>query len=281
MRKNKLTIALFSIFILLLGLTIYTGLGVMADEPEVIIKKSTIVYDEKSGVVVNEGNITFNDKNQTASYKVLLENTQNYDVKISDIKLSTPTEEFLKYEKEYIEDLIIKANDTKEVIFSLETTGIKGWGRNFNDVLTANISFEKISKEEPPKEEIPELPAADTEELITTTEELEVLSISNNIIEFKDDIKVEKGDKVAVWIYSDPIFLGYFNVIEENGIKRIEGLEKAIKEANIRPGDHNIVLTEEEGDLLGYISVYINNNQEISPEVPKTEQRRKDEEMEL
>lgn len=156
MKKNKLTIILFSMFVLLLGLTIYTGLGVMADEPEIIVKKTSLVYDQTSGVEIDEGNIIFNDKNQTIDYKILVENTQDYDIKISDIKISLPTEDFLKYEAEALSDDIVKANSTKEIVLSLETTGIKGWGRNFNDNLTANISFDKLEKESvvtPPIEE--------------------------------------------------------------------------------------------------------------------------------
>ena len=52
---------------------------------------------------------------------VVLENTQDYDVKISDIKLSTPTEEFLQYTVEDLQkDDVLKANSTKELTISLK-----------------------------------------------------------------------------------------------------------------------------------------------------------------
>ena len=157
MKKNKLIIGLFILFICLLSLTIYTSFSSNIDEQEIVIKSMTPVYDETSGVVVDQSNIIFNDKNQVVKDNVVLENTQDYDVKISDIKLSTPTEEFLQYkvEEASIED-VLSANSTKELTISFETMGIKGWGRNFTDELTANISFEKYIKQEevvPPVEE--------------------------------------------------------------------------------------------------------------------------------
>jgi hypothetical protein len=102
------------------------------------------VYDETSTIEVDNNNVVFNDKNQVVKYNVVLENTQNYDVKISDIKLSTPTEEFLDYKVEGIEkNEVLSANSTKELTVSFETMRIDGWGRNFADELIANINFEK------------------------------------------------------------------------------------------------------------------------------------------
>ena len=96
---------------------------------------------------ITKDDVTFNDKNQEVDYKVVIENTQKYDVKISNINLSTPTEEFLSFKVKETEG-ILESNSTKEIVVSFETTGIKGWGRNFSDELTANISFEKVAKQE-------------------------------------------------------------------------------------------------------------------------------------
>ena len=114
----------------------------------------------------------------------------------------------------------------------------------------------------------PDAPATNTEDLITKTEVIEVTSVSTNTIEFKEDVKVEEGDKIAVWIYSKPKFLGYFNVIVENGVKKIEGLEEALKKVEVETGEHNIALVSEEGETLGHIDIYIDEEKEVLKEKP-------------
>ena len=102
MKKKKLVIGLFILFICLLSLTIYTSFSSNIDTQEIVIKNMTPVYDETSTIEVDNNNVVFNDKNQVVKYNVVLENTQDYDVKITDIKLTTPTEEFLDYKVEGI-----------------------------------------------------------------------------------------------------------------------------------------------------------------------------------
>lgn len=107
---------------------------------------------------------------------------------------------------------------------------------------------------------IPDAPSENTEALIQTLEKVEVVSLSNDIIEFKEDVALETGDKVAVWIYSTPKFLGYFEVMLENNVKVIKGLDEAMKNLNIESGEHNLAIVTEEGTSIGYIDIYIEEN---------------------
>ena len=110
---------------------------------EIIIKSITPVYDENSNVVVKDNSVIFNDKDQSVKYNVVLENTTKEDINVTDFKLTTPTEKFIKYEIEGINvDDVIKAKGTKKVVVSLETVAMEGWGRNFNDELTALITLD-------------------------------------------------------------------------------------------------------------------------------------------
>lgn len=113
-----------------------------------------------------------------------------------------------------------------------------------------------------PNEElvIPDAPAENTESLIQEVEKVEVAALNNDVIEFSEEVTVKTGEKVAVWVYSTPKFLGYFEVVEEGGVKKIKGLEKAMKELDIEPGEHNIAIVTEEGASVGYIDVYIEEN---------------------
>ena len=299
MKKNILLISLTCLFILLLTATAYVSFSGNIDTQEVTVNSITPIYDETSGVIVTQDKVTFNDKNQVVDYKVVIENTQNYDVKINNISLTTPTEKFLNYELENIKtDDVIKSNSTKEITISFETMGIEGWGRNFSDELTANISFEKVSKQEevvPPKEETPkeedkptqeetpkedetskpipqpEAPVKDNKELIKNVKKIEEVAVTTNTIELPKEIKVSVGEKIAVWIYSEPIFLGYFDVVVENGIKKIEGLEEALSKTEIKAGEHNIVLVSNK-ETIGYVPVSINENKELITEDNKRDE---------
>lgn len=129
---------------------------------------------------------------------------------------------------------------------------------------------EETNNKEPQKveEKQPEAPATDTEELITKSEKIEITSVSKNTIEFKETDKVKAGDKVAVWLYSKPKFLGYFDVIEENGVKKIQGLEEALKKVEVEAGDHNIAITTEKGESIGHVEIYIDETKEVFEEKP-------------
>ena len=65
---------------------------------EVVIKSITPIYDEGSSVIVSNENVTFNEKNQSVKYKIVIENTLDYELKVSDIDLATPTADYLVYE---------------------------------------------------------------------------------------------------------------------------------------------------------------------------------------
>ena len=96
MKKNILLISLTCLFVLLLTATAYVSFSGNIETQELTVKSITPIYDETSGVIVTQDDVTFNDKNQVVDYKVVVENTQNYDVKINNISLTTPTENFLK-----------------------------------------------------------------------------------------------------------------------------------------------------------------------------------------
>ena len=107
---------------------------------------------------------------------------------------------------------------------------------------------------------VPNAPAENTENLVQSLEKVEIISVSKDVIEFKDNTRVEQGEKVAVWVYSTPKFLGYFEVVIENNVKVIKGLNEAMKGLNIEPGEHNLAIVTEEGESIGYIDVYIEEN---------------------
>ena len=109
-------------------------------------------------------------------------------------------------------------------------------------------------------------PAENTEELLKNSNELTNAKINGDRIEFDKNINVDNGEKIAIWIYTNAKFLGWFNVKEENGIKYIEGLNEAIENEHIDKGSHHLAIVNNE-ETLGYINIEIseeNNVQEIN-----------------
>ena len=120
-----------------------------------------------------------------------------------------------------------------------------------------------LEEKEPPKSS----PAENTKELTSKLEEAEVKEVTKDKIVFKEQEKLKKGDIVAVWIYSEPIFLGYFKVEEVDGETVIVGLEEKIAELDLETGDHNIAITTDEGTPIGYVGVTIEEKGELKEEV--------------
>ena len=93
--KSKIFIAIACVLIITLSMTLFVSFSLDTDVQKVIVKSMSAVYDEDSTVVVEDGKTIFNDKDQEVKYKVLLENTQSYPVKLEDIKLSTIKNDFI------------------------------------------------------------------------------------------------------------------------------------------------------------------------------------------
>ncbi len=125
------------------------------------------------------------------------------------------------------------------------------------------IEEELLDEKEPPKSS----PATNTEELITKVEKAEVKELTKDKIIFNETAEVKKGDTLAVWVYSEPKFLGYFKVKGVDGQMIIEGLEKKLKELEIDSGKHNIAITTESGDPIGYVDVTIEEKGNLKEEV--------------
>ena len=148
---------------------------------------------------------------------------------------------------------------------------------------TPNVPREENKKEENTTDELLS-PAQTTEELKTKLKPVEVAGIDSNSITFKENTQIKEGEKVAVWVYSTPKFLGYFDVIVENGTKVIKGLAEKIKQLDIEEGKHNIALVDSSGASIGYIDITISKEGSITPETPteteEPKEENKDEEKE-
>ncbi len=134
---------------------------------------------------------------------------------------------------------------------------------NNNDNTPEVKEENKVEEEKAPEQ----APAANTEELKTQVTEVEVKEITKDKIVFSEKAEVKVGEKVAVWVYSEPKFLGYFKVKEVNGERIIEGLEEKLAELDIEAGNHNIAITTTKGETVGYVDIVIEETGTLKEEV--------------
>ncbi len=112
------------------------------------------------------------------------------------------------------------------------------------------------------EEIIPEKIAENTEEMLNTFDKIENVDIAKDKINLSSNVTV--NEVIAVWIYSEPIFLGYFEVKEgSDGELYIDGLLEAISKIDITNGNHNIALVKDDNTPIGYVGVTVTNNKEI------------------
>lgn len=146
--KKEIIISLILVLLISTSLIGFITYSFMDTGNVLKIKNITPVYDHKDTLIVSteENKVIFNDKNQKVEYKVLIENTANYAIAITNINLSQPSEDFLSYEiKGLKKDDILNANSTKEITVVLETVKKQGWGRNFDDDIITSIDYIKTT----------------------------------------------------------------------------------------------------------------------------------------
>ena len=132
---------------LLFNVICFFSFSIVFAANEVVIKSITPVYDQNSSIMLsNENNdykVTFNDENQNVIYKVVIENTLDYELKVSDIDLATPTSDYLIYEVNGIsQGDILKSKESKEIEVSLTTTEKNRDVSDFDEELLTVIGFE-------------------------------------------------------------------------------------------------------------------------------------------
>ena len=122
---------------------------VFADN-EIVIKSITPVYDEQSSVEVTNENdkhtVTFDDKDQSVKYNIVIENTTDKKLKISNVNLTKPSEDIIVYELEGIEkNDTLKSNEKKELVLTIKTVSENELGEEFKEEVLAAIEFKEVS----------------------------------------------------------------------------------------------------------------------------------------
>lgn len=101
----------------------------------------------------------------------------------------------------------------------------------------------------------------DIKSVLASSTELEVNISDDKRVELSS-IKPEK-DKVKIWIFSTPIYLGEFNIINDNGKYYLDNLETILKNKKINDGNHKVLLLQNE-KALGYFNITIKEDTLLS-----------------
>ena len=130
---------------LVLVLIMFIPTLILAKDIEIV--SITPVYDETSGVILNEDetssfNATFNGADQEVKYDVVIKNTLDKDIQVSDINVTSPTYNFMSYELSYINvGDILTSNEEKEIELTIKSEHASDILQNFDD----NVVFEIVA----------------------------------------------------------------------------------------------------------------------------------------
>ena len=175
----------------------------------VIVSSIEPIYQEDSGIVydnVETQKIIFNDIGQEFKYKVVLENTTDKTLLVSDLKINEASAQFMKYSFSDIKinDEIL-AGDKKDIYITIETVNDKGYGYNLNDSLSFEVEFDE-------KFEILNPETFDTIKMM-----LSVLILSGLVFIYF----VRKKQKVGMYFLLIPLFVVGLSFVSANGVIRI------------------------------------------------------------
>lgn len=93
---------------------------------------------------------------------------------------------------------------------------------------------------------------------------LEILATvdSDKRIELYSMEEKENIDKVEIWVFSDPIYLGEFNLVKTDDKYYLEGLEEVLKTKALKAGNHRLLLMND-GKSVGYIKIEIDDDKSL------------------
>ena len=71
---------------------------------------------------------------------------------------------------------------------------------------------------------------------------------------------MESVIKVDVWLFSNPVYLGEFNLIKsENGYYELDDISSVLKDKNIEAGNHKLLILKNK-EALGYVDIKVDIN---------------------
>lgn len=78
-----------------------------------------------------------------------------------------------------------------------------------------------------------------------------------------DNEKVDVTSKVEVWLFSNPVYLGEFNLIKkDNGYYELDDISSILKSKNVATGNHKLLILKD-NETLGYVDIKVDSSSNL------------------
>ena len=115
-------------------------------------------------------------------------------------------------------------------------------------------------------------------EMLNSASKLEVTIEEDKKVELTNLDFLDTSKVIKLWAFSDPIYLGEFTLISEDGKYYIEGIEEILNSKYITSGNHQILILQDD-NAVGYFNVCLNNGTLLSSQEMSSEETSKDNEI--
>lgn len=78
-----------------------------------------------------------------------------------------------------------------------------------------------------------------------------------------DNEKIDVTSKVKVWLFSNPVYLGEFNLIKkDNGYYELDDISIILKSKNVAAGNHKLLILKD-NETLGYVDIKVDSSSNL------------------
>lgn len=137
--------------------------------------------------------------------------------------------------------------------------------------LVVGFAIKKKNNNEPIKNN------TDVRNMLSNASKLEVIIDEDKKIELTNLESLDTGKVVKLWAFSDPIYLGEFSLVINDGKYYLEGIEGILSSKYITSGNHQILILQDD-KAVGYFNISLNNGTLLSSKEMSSEDTSKDNE---
>lgn len=135
--------------------------------------------------------------------------------------------------------------------------------------LVVGFAIKKKNNNEPIKNN------TDVRSMLSNASKLEVIIDEDKKIELTNLESLDTSKVVKLWAFSDPIYLGEFSLVINDGKYYLEGIEGILSSKYITSGNHQILILQDD-KAVGYFNISLNNGTLLSSKEMSSEDTSKD-----
>lgn len=137
--------------------------------------------------------------------------------------------------------------------------------------LVVGFAIKKKNNNEPIKNN------TDVRNMLSDASKLEVVIDEDKKIELTNFESLDTSKVVKLWVFSDPIYLGEFSLVINDGKYYLEGIEGILSSKYITSGNHQILILQDD-KAVGYFNISLNSGTLLSSKEMSSEDTSKDNE---